>query len=145
MQTGTSAATGTEQVLFEGHPATVQSLGELLFVVLSVGLMWLYYYLRARGVRYRVTNQRVIVERGLFGKRLDQIDTYRIHDYVVDRPFLQRIMGTGNVLLMSVDRSTPAVQLRGLKVDVVALYESLRRATEEQKRARGVRVLDADS
>jgi uncharacterized membrane protein YdbT with pleckstrin-like domain len=143
MQTGTSSA--DERVLFEGHPATLQSVGELLLALLSVGLLWLYYYLRARGVRYRITNQRVIVERGLFGKRLDQIDTYRIHDYVVDRPFLQRLMGTGNVLLMTVDRTTPAMQLRGLKVDVVALYENLRRATEEQKRARGVRVLDADA
>jgi uncharacterized membrane protein YdbT with pleckstrin-like domain len=143
MQTGTSNA--DERVLFEGHPATLQSVGELLLALLSVGLLWLYYYLRARGVRYRITNQRVIVERGLFGKRLDQIDTYRIHDYVVDRPFLQRLMGTGNVLLMTVDRTTPAMQLRGLKVDVVALYENLRRATEEQKRARGVRVLDADA
>lgn len=142
MQSGTSSA--DEQVLFEGHPATLQSVGELLLTLLSVGLLWLYYYLRARGVRYRVTNQRVIVERGLFSKRLDQVDTYRIHDYVVDRPFLQRLMGTGNVLLMTVDRTTPAMQLRGLKVDVVALYEHLRRATEEQKRLRGVRVLDAD-
>ena len=80
----------------------------------------------------------------LLDKRLDQIDTYRIHDYVVERPFGQRLVGTGNLLLMTVDRTTPALRIDGIKADVVALYERLRQATEEEKRRRGVRVLDAE-
>jgi hypothetical protein len=84
------------------------------------------------------------VETGLFSKRLDQIDLYRIHDYVVERPLGQRLMGTGNLVLSTQDRSTPAVTLAGLSTDVVQLYEQLRKATEQEKRRRGVRVLDAD-
>lgn len=133
-----------ENLLFEGHPAMVPGLAELLLSILTVGLALLYFWPRARATRYRITNQRVVVESGLFSKRLEQIDTYRIHDYVVERPFLQRMLGTGNIVLSTQDRSTPAVRLFGLKTDVVALYEKLRKATEQQKRLRGVRVLDAD-
>lgn len=133
-----------EHVLFEGHPAVLPGLGSLLAAIFTLGLALLYLWARSRGTHYRLTNQRVVVESGMFSKRMEQIDTYRIHDYVVERPFLQRIMGTGNLVLTTQDQSTPSVRLFALKTDVVALYESLRKATEHQKRLRGVRVLDAD-
>lgn len=133
-----------EELLFEGHPALVASLGPLLLSILTLGLALLIYWAKSRGTRYRITTQRVVVESGLLDKRLDQIDLYRIHDYVVERPLGQRLLGTGNLILSTQDRSTPAVALRGLSTDVVVLYERLRKATEAEKRKRGVRVLDAD-
>jgi 20S proteasome alpha/beta subunit len=48
------------------------------------------------------------------------------------------------LVLSTQDRSTPALKLSGLSADVVQLYERLRKATELEKRRRGVRVLDAD-
>jgi len=136
--------TEDEALLFEGHPALVPDLGSLLAAILTLGLWLLYAWAKSRATRYRITSQRVVVERGLLNKRLDQIDLYRIHDYVVERPLGQRMMGTGNLILSTQDRSTPAVALHGLSTDVVALYEQLRTATEAEKRRRGVRVLDAD-
>lgn len=133
-----------ETLLYEGHPAVLAGFGDLALAIVTLGLALLYLWPRSRSTRYRVTNQRVVVDSGLFSKRLEQIDTYRIHDYVVERPLSQRIMGTGNLVLSTQDRTTPAVRLRGLATDVVGLYEKLRKATEQQKRLRGVRVLDAD-
>ncbi len=137
-----SPAPNGEQTLFEGHPAACASIGQWVLVVLTLGLAYLYFLFRARGTRYKVTTQRVVVETGLLSKRMDQIDIYRINDFVVERPFGQRLAGTGNLILTAMDRSTPDVRLEGLATDVVALYERLRTATEEAKRARGVRVLD---
>lgn len=131
-----------EEVLFEGHPALLPTLGAVLASVLTLGLGVIYFALRRLGVHYRITNQRVVIESGLLSKRMDQIDIYRINDYVVERPFGQRLLGTGNLLLSAMDRSTPAVRLSYLKTDVLALYEQLRKATEVEKRRRGVRVLD---
>jgi hypothetical protein len=141
-----SQASGDEPegVLFEGNPALLPSILHWLVSILTLGLALLVYLVRSRGVHYRVTTQRVVVETGILSKRLDQIDLYRIHDYVVERPLGQRLVGTGNLLLQTVDRSTPAVRLSGLSTDVVALYERLRKATEAEKKRRGVRVLDAD-
>lgn len=51
-------------------------------------------------------------------------------------------MGTGNIILTAMDRTSPEVRLQGLKTDVVALYERLRKAVETQKRLRGVRLVD---
>ena len=133
-----------ESVIFVGHPAALPSIGHWLLAIVTLGILALWYWARARSVRYRVTTQRVIVESGLLSKRLDQIDLYRIHDYVVERPIGQRLAGTGNLVLQTVDRTTPSIRLAGLSTDVVQLYERLRKATESEKRRRGVRVLDAD-
>lgn len=137
-------ATNREELLFEGHPAILGSLTPLFASVLTLGLALLYYWARSRATHYRVTNQRIVVETGILSRRMDQVDLYRIHDYVVERPLGQRLMGTGNLMLSTQDRSTPAIKLVRLSIDVVELYERLRTATENEKRRRGVRVLDAD-
>jgi len=137
-----AGALGPEETLYEGHPALISSLSALLVTVLTLGLGALYYWALSSGVRYKVTTRRVIVERGLLSKRLEQVDAYRIKDYVVDRPFAQRLMGTGNLLLITMDTTTPNMELRGLKTDVVALYDRLRAAAEQDRARRGVRIVD---
>jgi uncharacterized membrane protein YdbT with pleckstrin-like domain len=138
----TSPAQTSETVLYEGRPAAIAGFGELLLAIVTLGLAALYFMLRASGVSYKVTSKRVIVERGLLSKRLEQIDAYRIKDYVVERPFGQRLLGTGNLLLLTMDPTTPNVELRALRTDVVALYEKLRAAAEADRGARGVRIVD---
>lgn len=123
----------------------LRSVGALLITILTVGLALIYFWFRSRATRYRITTQRVVVELGLFSKRMEQIDIYRINDYVVELPFGQRMMGTGNLILDAMDRSTPKLRIDGLKTDVRALYEKLREATEAQKRSRGVRVVDYEN
>ncbi len=129
-------------MLFEGHPALFPNLGSLVLAVLTLGLATVYFMIRQKSRHYRVTSERIVVENGLLSKRMDQIDIYRINDYVVERPFSQRLMGTGNIVLNAMDASTPQMRLDGLKTDVRELYESLRKATEVEKKRRGVRVVD---
>ena len=131
-----------EQTLFEGHPALVPSVAALLVSVLTLGLALLWFWWRKKSRHYRITTERIIVEEGVVSKRMEQIDLYRINDYVVERPVGQRLMGTGNLSLEAMDRTTPHLHLHGLKTDVVALYEKLRAATETEKRRRGVRLVD---
>jgi uncharacterized membrane protein YdbT with pleckstrin-like domain len=85
-----------------------------------------------------------VVETGLFSKKLEQVDLYRIVDYVVERPFLQRIMGTGNLVVDTLDKTQPELRIEGIRTDVVALYERLRVATEAEKRRRGVALVDME-
>lgn len=138
-------ASGGEELLFAGHPAAVPGLGALLLAILTLGISALVGWIRARGTHYRITSQRIVIERGVFSKRMEQVDLYRVVDYVVDRPFGQRMMGTGNLVLEAMDKTTPELRIDSVKTDVVALYEKLRYATEQEKRRRGVRVVDAES
>jgi membrane protein YdbS with pleckstrin-like domain len=134
-----------EEVLFAGHPAVIPSVGALVLVILTLGLWSIPLLLRSRGRHFRITTRRVVVEVGLLGKRLEQVDLYRVADYTVERPFGQRLLGTGNLILRTLDRTSPVVPIEGIKTDVVALYERVRAATEVEKTKRGgVRVMDAE-
>jgi uncharacterized membrane protein YdbT with pleckstrin-like domain len=134
-----------EVVLFEGRAALVPGFGTLLVVILTVGLWLIVRWFQTLGKSYRITNRRIVVETGVLSKKLEQIDLYRVADYTVERPFSQRIMGTGNLLLKTFDKTTPELSVLAIKTDVVKLYEAVRAATEADKARRGVRMVDYES
>lgn len=131
-----------EEVLFDGRAALVPGFGTLLLAILTLGLWLIVRWFQTLGRHYRITTRRIVVETGVLSKKLEQIDLYRVADYTVERPFGQRIMGTGNLLLKTFDKTTPELDVREIKTDVVALYEAVRAATEADKARRGVRMVD---
>ena len=131
-------------MLFEGEPALVSSLGVVFLLILTVGLAWLWLFFRRGGTRYKITNQRIVIDRGIFSKTMEQLELYRINDFTIERPFGQRLLGTGNIRLQTFDKTSPIVTLEDLKTDVVKLYETMRVAVESAKQNKGVRVLDME-
>src|SRR5258707_687913 len=117
------SSSGGEELLYAGHPALIRGMGGLLLAIVTLGMSLVISFLRTRGTHYKITSQRVVIERGIFSKRMEQIDLYRVVDYVVDRPFSQRMMGTGNIILEAMDKTTPEIRIDGVKTDVMALYE----------------------
>jgi len=140
----TDAGESGEETLFDGNPALVPSLGALVLAIFTLGLWLIPLWWSSKGRHYRLTTKRVVVETGILNKRLEQVDLYRVSDYTVLRPISQRIMGTGNLMLSTLDHSSPTVAVSNIKTDVVALYERIRAATEIEKRKRGVRVMDME-
>jgi uncharacterized membrane protein YdbT with pleckstrin-like domain len=140
----TTGAEPGEEVLFSGHPALVPSLGKLLLAIITLGIWLVPLWWQSRGRHYRLTTRRVVVETGILNKRLEQVDLYRVSDYTVLRPVSQRILGTGNLLLRTLDRTSPEVLVSNIKTDVVELYERIRAATEAEKQKHGVRVMDME-
>ncbi|MET0596029.1 MAG: PH domain-containing protein [Polyangiaceae bacterium] len=141
----TDSPTTHEEVLFDGRPALVASIVDLLLAIVTVGIWLLPRWWRSLGVHYRITTRRIVVETGVLSKRMEQIDLYRVNDYTVDRPFSQRLLGSGNLLLKTFDKTTPELRIVEIKTDVVALYEQLRQATEKDRAARGVRMVDYEN
>ena len=138
-------SSGAEEPLFVGHPAALPTFGALLLAILTLGIYAVVGWIRARGTSYRITTRRIVVETGIFSKHMEQIDLYRVVDYVVDRPFGQRLMGTGNLTIEAMDKTTAELRVVGIRTDVVKLYEHLRYATELDKKRRGVRLLDVEA
>jgi hypothetical protein len=137
-----NAPHANEEVLFEGSPSLIPGLGSLLLVILTVGLALIVLWAQRGGTKYRITSQRVIIDKGLFSKTLDQLDLYRINDFVVERPFSQRVMGTGNIKLKTLEKANPEVDLVAIPTDVVELYEKMRKAVEASKQQRSVRLVE---
>ncbi len=132
----------SEETIYEGEPAVLPGLGALLLTIVTLGFAYLVFYFRRGGIKYRITTQRIVIDSGIFSKKMDQIDLYRVNDFQVERPFSQRVLGTGNIRITTFDKLNPEVVMHGVKGDVVMLYEKIRAASEAAKQARGVRVVD---
>jgi hypothetical protein len=145
---GASGPTAPELTLFEGHPAIVGSIGDVLLLLVTLGLAWFWLAARSRSTAYKVTTSRVVVETGLANKKIEQIDLYRVVDFSVLLPIGERLVGTGTLVMEADDRtlkespSKGTVRLVRIRTDVRGLYERVRAARDADRTRRGVMAMD---
>jgi uncharacterized membrane protein YdbT with pleckstrin-like domain len=85
-------------------------------ILLAVQLvMFLVAWLRLRSTMYTITNQRVLIEQGVFTKSVDEIDLRYVDDSQFVQTFVDRVLGIGNVTLISSDKTSPRYMLRSIK------------------------------
>ncbi|WP_054949633.1 PH domain-containing protein [Numidum massiliense] len=65
--------------------------------------------------KYKITNARIIIEKGIFTKRRDEIRLFRIRDVSTKRNLFERMIGIGDVNIVSTDASLPKYQLRNIR------------------------------
>lgn len=64
--------------------------------------------------RYRLTSQRLFLERGILSQTVDQLELVRVDDVRINKSLLNRIFGTGTVTIMTTDASNRNIQLVGV-------------------------------
>lgn len=69
----------------------------------------------ANATIYRITNQRVIIESGLLGKKQDEVELNKIKDFSVKQSMTEKLMGIGTIEIISIDPSTPKVKLENVE------------------------------
>jgi uncharacterized membrane protein YdbT with pleckstrin-like domain len=69
---------------------------------------------RIRTTLYTITTQRVIIETGLTSKSVEDIDLRYVDDTQFRQGFIQRLLGIGNVTIVSSDKLAPTYILRGV-------------------------------
>ncbi|HEY2730074.1 MAG TPA: PH domain-containing protein [Polyangia bacterium] len=89
----------------------------MLAVAVAVGarlvrLGWRTLVLRSH--RYGVSNQRIMVESGVLSKSLAEIDVRTIDDITFRQTFVERLLGIGQISILSSDPSNARVRLVGV-------------------------------
>ena len=111
------AAHNTEQVersLFHGHPAVVYSAWQWLAIVPTLGLAYLYYWVKSLSTQFEITSQRVRIEHGLFSKTKESLELFRIDHFDLLKPLGMRLMGHCVLHLRSSDPGFPSVRIYGI-------------------------------
>ena len=135
-----------ENIIWEGSPSQVTNLGTYVLCAICFFLVVpvfyaLWRYVVTRCFRYVVSDQRVRVAQGVFNKRTDSIELYRVKDVVLLQPLGLRLFGLGNVELRTSDMTSPLLVLHAVP-DPAALREKVLLAAEARRDAKGVRELD---
>ena len=66
-------------------------------------------------IRYRLGEDRLFFETGVFNTQVDEILLYRVRDISVTISFWQRLTGVGTVTVESSDKSMPILAMRDIK------------------------------
>jgi Bacterial PH domain len=107
-------------------------LAAISIVVVSIGtrlarLGWRGLSLRSQ--RYRLSNQRLVVESGVMAKAIDEIDMRTVDDVLLRQTVTQRLLGIGEITIVSSEpgasRPRATVRLLGIR-DPRAVRELVR-------------------
>ena len=91
--------------------------------------------------RYRLSEDRIFRETGLFNLKEEEVLLYRVRDLELRRSLFQRIFGVGTVCVHSSDKTTPHLDLLNIK-NPREVKELLHRQVEEMKLSRRMRTTE---
>jgi uncharacterized membrane protein YdbT with pleckstrin-like domain len=107
-------------------------------------VMWLIRWWITKCTSYEITTQRLKITTGILNRKLDELELFRVKDYAMDQPLFLRMVGLGNLNLVTSDISTPTLAIRAIpKVEEVR--EMLRNAIQTERDRKRVREMDVDS
>lgn len=95
---------------------------------LAVGL---YRYIYIRTIRYLITPEIIRIRRGICLKRTDQVELFRIKDYILAQPLLLQLLRLMDLCLKSTDLENPVIWLRGIPAS--DLVDILRERVQEAR------------
>ena len=137
-----------ERTVWQGTPSQVINLGSFILLGLFFWLVIplfviLWKWLVVKNMKYELTTERLRLRHGVFNKKLDELELYRVRDYKLDQPFFLRIFSLGNIILQTSDRSHPTVVIQAVP-EAENLREQLRTYVEACRTRKGVRELDVE-
>lgn len=131
--------TSDETILWEGHPSHVLNfwihLSCLLIIPIPIAL---WRWIELRNERITISTERIRITTGIFTKKTEELELYRVRDTSFFQPFLLRLFNKGNLTLTTSDATSPSLTLLAIPADP-QLRDDLRRAIEacrDRKRAR---------
>ena len=88
---------------------------------------------------YTVTNDRVRVQRGFFGRSTDNVELTRLQDVDVTQHVGERMVNIGDITMYGANKSDPVVVLENVH-DPEQVQEIIRRAMLAARKRHGVRI-----
>jgi uncharacterized membrane protein YdbT with pleckstrin-like domain len=155
----------SETVIWKGSTSQWVHFGYYLFcVLLAVGcivgsfftaglaliglliplIMWIIRWWATRTTRYTLTNQRLLITHGILNRREDNLELYRVRDYTMEQPLNLRMLGLGNIHMVTSDPITPNLSIRAIP-EVEKVREALRHSVEAARDRKRVRQMDMDT
>ncbi len=109
----------------------------MLFMIFIFTILMIYNYFNIlKCTIWIVTEQQIIKKTGVFAKRVDYLELYRVYDYEERKNFIQNLFNNTNVFIYSGDKSTPVLKIYGIKantdiIDVIRKRVELERKTKQ--------------
>ncbi len=123
---------------------TLAGWGTLLLCLVGVGLIIvLVKWIQNLAATYEITEERLIIHRGILFKSVDEIELYRVKDIRIDFTLLNQWANIGTMAISSSDETTRSGDLILPHIEnAQARREQLRRLVDTARQKRRVREID---
>ena len=115
----------------------------LLLLVAAVVIV-IVKWVQNLAASYELTEERLIVRRGIIMKSIDEIELYRVKDVRIDFSIVNQLAGLGHITIASSDETTrrPASSSCATSSAPSERREQLRRLVDTARQKRRVREID---
>jgi uncharacterized membrane protein YdbT with pleckstrin-like domain len=123
---------------------TLAGWGTLVLCLVLIGfVIILVKWVQNLATTYEVTEDRLILHRGILNKSIDEIELYRVKDIRIDFSLINQWAGIGTITLVSSDETTGSTPFVIPDVEQAKeRREKLRDLVNAARRLRGVREID---
>jgi membrane protein YdbS with pleckstrin-like domain len=112
-------------------------------IVLVLLLWFAWQWIQLKTVSWTLTTERLCWEKGVFSRRIQNLELYRIKDVSLRKPFLMRLLRRGYVDFVTSDQTEKRDhQSLGAIARPDDLHAILRKYVERQRQQKGVREVD---
>lgn len=137
-----NSSTQPEKLIWSGTPSQWTNILWFVSCILILPIPFaIYHWLRVKCTKFALSSQRLRVQTGILTRHFDDLELYRVKDSAISQPFIQRLVGLGNIDLVTSDASTPKLRLAAIP-NALEVHDILRSQVERVRRERGVRELD---
>lgn len=108
------------------------------FILFSVAVQLAAWYriLHLRSYEYVICGEFVRLTRGIFFRRTDQLEMFRIKDYILVQSLPMRLLHIMHLTLKSTDPENPVITLKGIRA--FSLVDEIRSRVQEARRRNNI-------
>jgi uncharacterized membrane protein YdbT with pleckstrin-like domain len=103
----------------------------ILFSLAVCGVAW-YRLLYIRSFQYLITTEYIRLTRGIFFKRVDQVEMFRVKDYIITQSFILQLFRLMYLTLKSTDPENPVIQFQGIPESTIT--DTIRDRVQEARK-----------
>ncbi|MFD2146315.1 PH domain-containing protein [Mucilaginibacter antarcticus] len=85
----------------------------IVFSLVVCGFAW-YRLLYIRSFQYLITHEYILLTQGIFFKRIDQVELFRVKDYIITQSFIMQICKLMVLTLKSTDAENATIRFQGI-------------------------------
>jgi len=141
---GTLAGWGTILLAIAGIALTLMDYGLYWIALTAIALLIiLWRWFENMASKFEITEERLVIRRGIVSKSIDEIELYRIKDVRIDFSIVNQLAGIGRLTIASSDETTRDGDLVIAGIErAQERRETLRRLVDAARQKRRVREID---
>jgi uncharacterized membrane protein YdbT with pleckstrin-like domain len=123
----------------EGHYGYYSVFWKIAFWVSFAMIVWAW--LKIWNHHFELTTERFRETQGVFNRVEQVIELYRVRDITFVQPFALRVLGLGNIILDTSDRSNPIIVIYAIR-EGKKISDMIRQNVEEARLRRGIQQIE---